>query len=91
MPVIDSAVFTVAAWVDSGTVFTGASLTELTLIMALAAGDVAPLLSVTVNGILTVPLKLAVGINCMLAAWAGVSAELTGTATGGVAGLPSLS
>ena len=65
--------------------------TGITLIVALAAGDVVPLLSVTVNGIFTMPLKLAAGINSMLAACAGDSAKLTGNATGGVAGLPSLS
>ena len=70
---------------------TGRSLTGFTVMLALAAGDVAPLLSVTVNGILTVPLKLDAGINWMLAACVGVSAVLTGTAMGGVRGLPSLS
>ena len=69
----------------------GASLTAVTVMVALATGDVAPLLSVTVNGITTVPLKFAAGTNCMLAACAGVRAVLTGTATGGVAGLASLS
>ena len=72
-------------------VATGGSLTGLTVIAAVAAGEVAPPLSVTVNGMLTVPLKLAAGTNIMLAACRGVRLVLTGTATGGVPALPSLS
>ena len=69
----------------------GASLTGLTVIVALAVGEVVPLLSVTLKGISTVPLKLGAGINWILAACAGVSGELSGTATGGVPAKPSSS
>ena len=53
---------------------TGGSLAAVTVIAVVATGEVAPWLSVTVNGILTVPLKFGAGLNTKPAACAGVSA-----------------
>ena len=58
---------------------TGRSLTGFTVMVAVAAGDVAPLLSVTVNGIFTVPLKFAAGINTKPAACTGVNIVVIST------------
>ena len=43
------------------------------MITSFADAETAPELSVTVNGIVTLPLKLAVGTNTRPAVWAGVS------------------
>ena len=51
----------------------GASLTGAMLMVVVAMGEVAPWLSVTVNGMLTVPLKLSAGVKIKPAACAGVS------------------
>ena len=58
---------------------TGASFTSLTVITALAAADTAPLLSVTTNGIVTVPLKFGAGLKIKPAACAGVSGVFAST------------
>ena len=52
---------------------TGGSFTSVIVNTALAGADVAPLLSVTVNGIVTVPLKLSVGLKIKPAACAAVN------------------
>ena len=52
----------------------GASLTGAMLIAVLTTGEVAPWLSVTVKGMLTVPLKLSAGVKIKPAACTGVRA-----------------
>ena len=52
----------------------GLSLAAVTVIGVVATAEVAPRLSVTVNGMLTVPLKLGAGLNTKPAACSGVSA-----------------
>ncbi len=57
----------------------GLSFCALTVMVAAAVVDVAPPLSVTLNGILTVPLKLSAGVKIKPAACAGVNAEFATT------------
>ena len=46
---------------------------------SLAEDETLPSLSVTVNGIVTVPLKLGAGVNTSVAAWAAVIGEAAAT------------
>ena len=57
----------------------GASGTALMVIAMLAGAETAPLLSVAVKGMLTVPLKLAAGLKIRPAACAGVSTVVVST------------
>ena len=58
----------------------GRSATELTVTTSLAGAETLPSLSVTVNGIVTVPLKFSVGLNTSVAACAAVIAVPATTA-----------
>ena len=52
----------------------GRSMTGVTVMTSLAGdAETLPSLSVTVNGIVTVPLKLAAGVKTSVAAWAAVT------------------
>ena len=53
-------------------VISDGSPTSLIVITSFAGLDTKPSLSVTVNGIVTSPLKFAVGVNTSVAAWAAV-------------------
>ena len=58
---------------------TGVSFTEATLTCAVKVLELVPLLSVALNAMLTVPLKLGAATKIKPVAWAGVNGELAST------------